>query len=178
MVLMNTLALVVIASDRRRYDIIPYPATPMSAMAFVTYITLVNYHILHEPTEKLTLEWGNFRPKQVYLREPSKALLPWWTAPTISVTGRVEQAEHNNRCHISSNIVLVGVMDITTAHPIIKCLPWEGETGTSATRNSAMMGGGAFNLGIPTDCLNFPNPCLSWDVLYTSLMILLHLSMA
>lgn len=98
--------------------------------------------------------------------------------PTISVTGRVKQVEYNNRSHNSSYIVLVGVMDITTAHPIIKCLPWEGETGTPATRNSAKVGGRAFTLGIPTDCLNFRNPCLSWDVLYTSLMILGHLSMA
>lgn len=34
--------------------------------------------------------------------------------------GGLNQAEHNNRCHISHNIVLVVVMDITTAHPIIK----------------------------------------------------------
>lgn len=149
---------------------------PVSAIASVMYITLVNYHVLYELTEKLTLKWdcSHFRPKKVHLREPSKALLLWWTTPTVSVTGRVKQAEHNNRCHISNNRVLVVVMDITTAHPIIR----EGETGTSATRNSAMVGGGAFILGIPTDCLNFPSPCLSWDVLYISLMTLWHLSTA
>jgi hypothetical protein len=89
----------------------------------------------------MTLKWACSFPisdLSRFVSEPSKAPFLWWTAPTISVTGRVKQAEDNNRCHTSNNVVLVVVMDITTAHPIIKYLQWEGETGTSAMRSLPM----------------------------------------
>lgn len=63
--------------------------------------------------------------------------------PKISVTGKVKQSKSTNRCHTGNNRVLVVVMDMTTVHPIIKFLQWEGETGISAMRSLAMRWQGA-----------------------------------
>lgn len=108
----------------------------------------VNYHVLYELTEKQTLKRGCScpisDPSRFVSESPRRLSFLRWTDPHNLCDREGKQSESTNRCHTGNNRVLVVGMDMTTVHPIIKFLQWEGETGTSAMRSLAMRwrGGG------------------------------------